>query len=195
MAESGIIEIHGKKYFTVAKRVDMFRKDYSGYGIKTDIIGQGQLVTVKAEITDETGRTVATGYAEEDRDRGNINKTSAVENAETSAVGRALAFFGLGGTEIASADEVNDAIYQQGIMEALADVVRHQDCVRDNLESVLAIKVGIATGDIESAAEAWYELDENSMRGLWLATTKGGIFTTKERDIIKSQFSQYKRGE
>ena len=42
-----------------------------------------------------------------------INKTSALENAETSAVGRALAFLGFAGTEIASADEVANAIKQQ----------------------------------------------------------------------------------
>ena len=53
---------------------------------------------------------VATGHAEEYRDSSKINKTSALENAETSAIGRALASFGLGGTEFASADEVARAI-------------------------------------------------------------------------------------
>jgi len=193
MADSGIVKIHGKEYLTVAKRVGMFRADYSGYGIETEITNQGQLVTVKATITNEDGRIVSTGYAEEDRDIGNINKTSAVENAETSAVGRALAFFGLGGTEIASANEVSDAIVQQALKDATDGFSKHIRAVDDNIESVVAIKNAIASDDIESAAEAWYELDEQSMTDLWRATTKGGIFTTKEREIMKNQFSQFKR--
>ena len=55
----------------------------------------------------------ATGHAEEYRADGKINKTSALENAETSAIGRALACLGLGGTEFASADEVARAISGQ----------------------------------------------------------------------------------
>ena len=47
----------------------------------------------------------------------NINKTSYVENCETSAVGRALAILGIGiDTSIASANEVEDAIAQQQAM-------------------------------------------------------------------------------
>ena len=76
---------------------------------------------LRAEVqaTDDTetravGGVVVTNapltYAEENRSFGKINKTSALENAETSAVGRALAFLGLGGSEIASADEVSTAI-------------------------------------------------------------------------------------
>jgi hypothetical protein len=56
----------------------------------------------------------ATGWAEEVRGSSNINKTSALENCETSAVGRALGFAGFGSTEqIASADEVEVAIARQ----------------------------------------------------------------------------------
>ena len=57
---------------------------------------------------------LATGYAEEVRGSSNINKTRALENAETSAVGRALAFAGYhSSTSIASADEVSVAIARQ----------------------------------------------------------------------------------
>jgi hypothetical protein len=68
---------------------------------------------MKAEIIDKDGRTIATGYAEEHRTASQINRTSALENCETSAIGRALANFGLGGGEYASADEVANAINQQ----------------------------------------------------------------------------------
>src|SRR5688572_31386677 len=75
---------------------------------------------MKATITDESGRVLATGHSEEYRHTSKINETSALENAETSAIGRALAAFGLGGTEFASADEVANAIQQQksGIIAA-----------------------------------------------------------------------------
>jgi hypothetical protein len=43
---------------------------------------------------------VATGYAEEVRGAGNVNRTSHVENCETSAVGRALANAGMAGTDV-----------------------------------------------------------------------------------------------
>jgi hypothetical protein len=43
---------------------------------------------------------IATGYAEEVRGAGNVNRTSHVENCETSAVGRALANAGMAGTDV-----------------------------------------------------------------------------------------------
>ena len=71
------------------------------------------LVVMKASIS-QGDQVIATGYAEEVRTASKINRTSALENAETSAVGRALAFFGLlVFMEIASADEVAKDIQQQ----------------------------------------------------------------------------------
>ena len=68
----------------------------------------------KATIADATGRVIATGHAHEVQGASNINKTSYVENCETSAIGRALAMLGIGiDTSIASANEVEDAIAKQ----------------------------------------------------------------------------------
>lgn len=115
MKDTGIVNIHGKEYKTVAKRVDEFRKDHkTEMSIITSIIvADEKTVVMKAEISDKEGRIIATGFAEEKRDASTINKTSALENCETSAIGRALANFGLGGGEYASADEVANAINQQ----------------------------------------------------------------------------------
>lgn len=112
---TGIINIHGKEYHTVAKRVSDFRAiEGHAYGIWTDVIQNDELVVIAARIVDkETGFTVAMGHAEERRGTSQINKTSALENCETSAIGRALAAFGIGGTEFASANEVQNAIHQQ----------------------------------------------------------------------------------
>jgi len=143
-------------------------------------------VQVITRITNADGRVIATGLAEEVRGSTNINKTSALENAETSAVGRALAFFGLGGTEIASADEVANAINQQAVQDEIKSFAAHMNCVRDNFETIAAIQSGIATEDYALAKEAWQELTEDEMKLLWRAPTKGGIFTTKEREAMKS---------
>ena len=105
------INIHGKEYRTVAERVADFRdaENFSArLSIITEIISAGDVVQMKASILNEEGRTLATGFAEEVRGSTNINKTSALENCETSAIGRALANFGLSGTEYASANEGNE---------------------------------------------------------------------------------------
>lgn len=68
----------------------------------------------------------------------------------------------------------------------------HNAAVARNMESVQAIKQYIASDEIGEAAKCWYELTEDDQRALWVAPTKGGIFSTKERDIMKNQFSQYK---
>ena len=114
MTNTGKVNIRGKEYLTVAYRVKQFRVDHPDWQIHTDIIHMDDdRVVVRAEICDSAGVTVASGHAEEKRSASQINQTSALENCESSAVGRALAFAGYGGSEIASADEVQNAIYQQ----------------------------------------------------------------------------------
>lgn len=113
--DTGVVNIHGKEYKTVAKRVDEFRQaNKTDLSIITSLVDRdSDTVVMKAEILDKDGRVIATGYAEEYRTASQINRTSALENCETSAIGRALANFGLGGGEYASADEVANAINQQ----------------------------------------------------------------------------------
>ena len=112
----GTVEIHGKIYETVALRVRKFRDVCPEFSLTTEIVERAaDVVVIKATLTNDHGRVIATGHAEEFRASSQINKTSALENAETSAIGRALASFGLGGTEFATADEVANAIHQQGV--------------------------------------------------------------------------------
>ena len=114
MTNTGKVNIRGKEYLTVAYRIKQFRVDHPDWQIHTDIIKMDDdRVVVRAEICDSASVTIASGHAEEKRSSSQINQTSALENCESSAVGRALAFAGYGGSEIASADEVQNAIYQQ----------------------------------------------------------------------------------
>lgn len=52
--------------------------------------------------------------------------------------------------------------------------------------SIAVIKEGIETGNLSKAAEAWYELTQAEQESIWVAPSKGGPFTTKEREVIKS---------
>jgi len=123
------ISIHGKKYHTVAERVNIFRKHFTDWSIDTAILNNDlaeamqSIVVMKAVIRTPTGRTVASGLASEVVGSSSVNKTSALENCETSAIGRALAFFGFAGTEIASANEVEIAKEQQSDERIARNVV------------------------------------------------------------------------
>ena len=117
MAASGVVNIRGREYLTVARRVSDFRASFAiaqGWAIRTEIVHRdAEEVVIRASIVDPEGREIASGYAEEKRASSQINRTSALENCETSAIGRALAAAGFGGTEYASANEVQQAIHQQ----------------------------------------------------------------------------------
>ena len=121
VSKKGVVKIHNKEYKTVVLRVNEFReecKPTDGWGIETLIIEMtDKWACVKASITNPEGRVVGTGHGVEFWGDGNINKSSALENAETSAIGRALAAIGLGGEEYASADEVLNAIKTQETMD------------------------------------------------------------------------------
>lgn len=108
-ASHGVTQRGGKKYTQVVHRMEAFRQMHgTEYGVDTHIlVDDGQRVVVKAKITNMDGVTVGAGMAEEIRGQGNVNKTSALENCETSAIGRALASLGLAGGEYASANEMD----------------------------------------------------------------------------------------
>lgn len=116
------IPIHNKDYAQVQERVKAFRSLCIGGQIVTEILSlEDGICTMKATILDDTGKILATGHAQEKQADGHINKTSFIENCETSAVGRALANCGFGiDTAIASAEEVQNAIATQEAQEAPA---------------------------------------------------------------------------
>ena len=64
--------------------------------------------------------------------------------------------------------------------------MRHNVALAANLQSVLYIKDNIAKGDMLAVAEGWNELDNDTKEALWVAPSKGGVFTTEERQLLKS---------
>tara|TARA_X000001382_G_scaffold114983_1_gene93531 strand:- start:11 stop:610 length:600 start_codon:yes stop_codon:yes gene_type:complete len=120
-----MISIHGKEYATVPHRVAVVRRNLGAkLQIHTEIISIDKDTVVMKASGVIGGNVIATGHAEEKRSASRINQTSALENCETSAVGRMLAFVGITNDSIASAEEVSSAIEQSDkkIQAALTDL-------------------------------------------------------------------------
>ena len=108
------VDIKGKSYTQVSTRINIFRKYFPTASIETLITYNDDIRVIIQTKISLNDRVIATGYAEEVRGDGNyINQTSAVENCETSSIGRALSNLGLGGSEYASSFEVTSAIAKQ----------------------------------------------------------------------------------
>ena len=109
------VNIKGKEYVEVNERLKEFRNNFKDYSLTTEIIElTPEYCVLKAVITDDKGVIRATGLAQETRESSYINKTSYVENCETSAWGRALGNFGIGiDSAICSADELIIALDAQ----------------------------------------------------------------------------------
>lgn len=116
-------DIKGKEYAEVNQRIKAFRMLYPEGTIQTQMISNENGVCIfQARIYDNNNRLLGTGTAYEKENSSFINKTSYIENCETSAVGRALGMCGLGiDVSVASAEEVENAINNQEptIAEAL----------------------------------------------------------------------------
>ena len=109
------VNIKGKDYVMVNERIKELKRLYPDYSIVTEIEHfEDKMCVIKATITNADGFVLATGTAYEKEGSSNINRTSYIENCETSAIGRALGFCGIGiDTSIASYEEVATAIMQQ----------------------------------------------------------------------------------
>lgn len=112
-------QIKGKDYAEVPQRIKAFRMVFPEGFIKTELLSDiDGVCTFKATCgtyTKDGPVVLGTGHAYENEKSSFINKTSYIENCETSAVGRALGMAGFGiDTSIASAEEVQNAILNQG---------------------------------------------------------------------------------
>jgi hypothetical protein len=129
------IDIKGKPYVTVSERVKAIRNKHGfDIAIDTEIIKaeQGSII-IKATVAFKD-KIISTGFAREKEDDSFINKGSYVENCETSAVGRALAFAGFGiDAEIASAEEVINSDANSAISDTQKKTIENMlhDCSLD----------------------------------------------------------------
>tara|TARA_R100000655_G_scaffold110129_1_gene167981 strand:+ start:2616 stop:3158 length:543 start_codon:yes stop_codon:yes gene_type:complete len=109
------VNIKGKAYVEVNERLRYFRHTYPNYSLTSEVLEKTEnSILILASILNEEGRVIATGMAEEEKGSTFINKTSYVENCETSAWGRALGNLGIGlESSVASAEDVQNAIANQ----------------------------------------------------------------------------------
>ncbi len=195
MAKEGFVNIHGKEYKTVAKRVQEFRESvvYKGWSIMTEIvkIDDDQCV-MKASVISPESKIIATGHGCEFKASSQINKTSYVENCETSAIGRALACLGLGGTEFASANEVANAIHQQTTQKAAATpkptIIKATDGAgeelsEDNKQYIFELSREVIAAheenEIQVAYDLYTDLDNDERTYMWT------LLDSKVRRAIK----------
>jgi len=134
----GVKQRGGKMYTQVVHRMEAFRQVFgTEFGVDTTVlVDDGNKVVIKAIITNSDGMVVGSGMAEEIRGQGHVNTTSALENAETSAIGRALSSIGLAGGEYASANEMEAVPRKAELIakkedtkpvKAMADVIKNTD--------------------------------------------------------------------
>lgn len=160
--------IKGKQYVEVNERIKYFRThdDYKGWSLSSEVVSlDADSCVIKATIANESGYIIATGFAQEDKSSSYINKTSYVENCETSAWGRALANLGIGiDTSIASSNEVSMAIAKQNSGTKAKDTAKSPAKTEALLEMTSDIKVKMIAAvkagakDKVEAALAKYEV-------------------------------------
>lgn len=114
------INIKGKEYVPVNERLRYFAEYFKNGSIRTELVSsvEADNIVIKAIVYPDTENMERyfTGYSQATVGDGYINKTSALENAETSAVGRALGMMGIGINEsVASPDEVEKAIKTESV--------------------------------------------------------------------------------
>lgn len=121
-------DIRGKQYAMVQERVKAFRMVYpNGQIVPRMVSDEGGKCVFEACVYDGMGKLLGVGHAYEREEMSQINKTSYIENCETSAIGRALAFCGFGiDVSIASFEEVTEAIAKQPITPITARALRKE---------------------------------------------------------------------
>ena len=106
--------IKGKEYAEVNQRIKAFRMVYPEGSIITELVELENGICTMRAIVKDGENTLGTGFAQEKESSSYINKTSYIENCETSAVGRALGMCGFGiDTSVCSAEELQNALNNQ----------------------------------------------------------------------------------
>jgi hypothetical protein len=103
------INIKGTDYVPVSERIKEFRSKYPELQLVSEIVSLTETEVIFKASVIKDGVAVAVGHAMEVKGSTFINKTSHIENAETSAWGRALACFGILDESVASYEEVANA--------------------------------------------------------------------------------------
>ena len=175
------------KYASLKSVIDAVKNPLNDNGItfyqRSDPSQGG--VAVETVLAHVSGETISTGLLRVPCDKDNAHGFgSSLTYAKRYSLAMACGI---------SADNDDDA--NAGTND---DLFEYNACLRECFHSVATIKTGILTASEDSekeAAEAWFELTETEKRILWKAPTKGGIFTTQEREWIKNEARRLHYGD
>lgn len=137
------VDIKGKEYVLVKDRIIAFNETFKMGSISTELLSpyDSDLIVIKATVRPDSSETrLFTGHSQARVGDGYINKTSALENAETSAVGRALAMMGIGVIDsIASVDEINKTThYNKNTITTSGTVDKFMEDLQPSQEDLIA---------------------------------------------------------
>jgi len=178
---------HNSNYAGLAESIDQIKETEAASGLShrwtTGKAEDGQTV-VTCIVSHVGGHAESTTLSGDPDTSGSKNSIQAV-GSTVSYLQRYTLFATLG---IAAGDEDTDG--------NTVNLAALQDAIKEHFDTIVAIKHGIRDGDLYSAGEAWFELTDKEKGSLWVAPTKGGIFTTAERKIMKEEMSSaYHKGE
>lgn len=168
---------HNTKYAGLAESIDQIKGAMAENGLShrwTTGKDTDGLVLVTCIVSHVAGHEESTTLTGEPDTSGSKNSIQAI-GSTVSYLQRYTLFAALG---IASEDDDTDG--------NAVNLAALQEAIKTHWKSIAAIKQGIEDEDFNIAAEAWFELTDKEKASLWVAPTKGGIFTTKERDVMKS---------
>lgn len=148
--------------------------------LEDDIVMVGDRTYVKASaiITDGEQQVMTTAYAREPETKKGMDVAQITGSASSYARKYALnGLLAIDDTKDADTMDNRKAHQQQ---DAIAQTNEQ------HAETIKAIQRGIADGDLSTAHEAWSELTDDEKKSLWVAPSKGGVFSTEERKIMQS---------
>lgn len=134
-------------------------------------------VVMEFTFYDENGDSVTSKFPGEAMDRGDKAVNKACTAAYKYFLFEALCI------PVEGTPDADSESHEVGEENPLA---AHDAAVKANFESINCIKQSIEQEEWEVVAEAWAEISDDDKRALWVAPTKGGIFTTAERKALKS---------
>ena len=190
------VNLKGKSYTEVAKRIEVFRKHFGfRYGFTEEIIvDDGKRVVIKAKIYDREhpDTPISEGHAEEIRGSSLVNKTSAIENCSTSALGRAIAFCGLHGGQMASINEIEKAQNNEKNIDENKPKEEKKLTLDETIKKTEQDRKDIADGKYTPVTETksqvdWEKIHQNYMKNISQLPSQSmcQFWFNKQKDILK----------
>lgn len=179
------VKLQGKEYNLVSERLVKLREKWPDAVITTNVEMGANNGIVRCVI--EVDNRLATGHA-----LFPVGPDKSLEKAETTACGRAMAFLDpeLMGTEIASADEIQDWSSGQAKKEIEGRYRNYGLALQRHWDSCTAIREYLDNGELPAAWEAWTEIPEEDRQSLRVAATKGGWLSVEQSKRLGEASSQ-----